>query len=185
MRQVGLFSIRCFFFLCMVAFIGTGVARADGTVYTLVGTSNPAYGPAHPEDFQFTSPGLITSAVNLTGSQLNYCDACYPTGAVVQFFPTGTVNTIVPVDYIRFTDANGIVFGFFFDPGDFAKTGTYTTSDFLPYITSNVGTLTVQATPEPGIALLLAVGLLGLLGAVHMRKLLPIWASRKVLVPQR
>ena len=45
----------------------------------------------------------------------------------MQFIPHGTVSSIIPVDYNRFTDANNIVYGFFFAPGDFPALGTYTT----------------------------------------------------------
>jgi len=150
--------------LSAVAFMGTSSARAD-VIYTLTGSTNPAFGPVHSEDFQFTSPDFITSSVSLTASDLNSCVACAPSGTAVQFFPYGSVPVVVAVDYISFTDANGVVYGFFFDAGDFSTPGTYTASSFLPYIVSNSGTLTVEQTPEPSTLLLLGIGMLALIGA--------------------
>jgi hypothetical protein len=103
----------------------------------------------------------------LSESELGSCTACALAGTAIEFYPSGSIDTIVPVDLIRFTDANGVVYGFFFAPGDFSATGTYTTSDYPPYIVSNVGILTVQNTSEPPGFLLLAAGLLALVG---MRK---------------
>jgi len=76
----------------------------------------------------------------------------------------------VPIDFIRFTETNGIICGFFFAPDTFSELGTYTCFDYLPYIISNVGTLTVQTTPEPSSSLLLALALLSA-GAVPIKEL--------------
>jgi hypothetical protein len=116
-------------------------------VYTLTGSVNPALGPVHAESFQFTTSSFITSTINLDASQLDSCVACAPSGTAVQFFPNGTTNVVVPVDYVNITDANGVVYGFFFPPGTFSASGTYTASDYPPYIVSNIGILTVRAKP--------------------------------------
>jgi hypothetical protein len=157
----------------MVALIGAGVVHADSVVYTLTGTTNPAFGPVHAEGFQYTAPDFITSGISLPASELDSCVACMG----LEFFPNGTASIMIPVDFIRFTDANDIIYGFFFAPGDFSAPGTYTSSDFPPYITSNLGTLAVQVTPEPvqvapepSSLLLLAAGILGLVGAAHIKK---------------
>lgn len=149
--------------------IGASSARAD-VIYTLTGSTNPAFGPVHSEDFQFTSTDFITSSVSLAASDLNSCVACAPSGTAVQFFPYGTVPVVAAVNYISFTDANGVVYGFFFDAGDFSTPGTYTASSFLPYIVSNSGTLTVEQTPEPSTLLLLGIGMLGVIGPQERRQ---------------
>ena len=65
--------------------------------------------------------------VSLSASELDSCVACIQPGRAVQFIPHGTVSSIVPIDYNRFTDVNYIVYGFFFAPGDFSALETYTT----------------------------------------------------------
>lgn len=177
MRQIGWRVIRLFSVLCLVALCGAGVTKADSVIYTLTGTSNPEFGPpAHTESFQFTAPGFVTSYTALSASDLDSCVACFQPGTTVEFYPSGTLPLVVSRDLIRFTDANDSVYGFFFEPGAFSTPGTYTTIDDGVYITSNVGTLTVQLvpalTPEPSSLLLVASGLLGLLGAAPIRKLL-------------
>jgi hypothetical protein len=172
MRRIGLCSISVFLLLFVVSLIGARVARADSIVYTLTGSTNPAFGPVHAEGFQFTAPNFVTSALSLSASQLDSCVACSLSGTALQFFPNGSVSTIIPVDYFAFTDASGIVYGFFFAPGAFSAPGTYTASSDLPFIISNICTLTVQATPEPSSLLLLLAGVLGLAGAVQIKKLL-------------
>jgi hypothetical protein len=176
MRQIGWRVIRIFSVLCLVALCGAGVTKADSVIYTLTGSSNPAFGPpSHTESFQFTASSFITSYIGLSASELDSCVACIQSGTAVEFYPSGTQPLIIAADLIRFTDANDIVYGFFFDPGAFSAPGTYTTFEDEPYITSNVGTLTVQLvpalTPEPSSLLLVASGLLGLLGTAPIRKL--------------
>jgi len=165
MRRIGATGI--FLLLWAIALIAAAPARADGVVYTLTGSTNSTLGPVHAEGFQFTAPDFITSYTGLSESELGSCTACALAGTAIEFYPSGSIDTIVPVDLIRFTDANGVVYGFFFAPDDFSATGTYTTSDYPPYIVSNVGILTVQNTSEPPGFLLLAAGLLALVG---MRK---------------
>lgn len=167
MRRLGS-RLVVIFALAAVALIGTRSARAD-VIYTLTGSTNPAFGPVHAESFQFTSPDFITSSVTLSASDLNSCVSCALSGTAVQFFPDGSVPVILPVDYIAFTDANDVIYGFFFDAGDFSALGTYTASSFLPYIVSNNGTLTVEQTPEPSSLPLLGIGLLALTGAASWK----------------
>jgi hypothetical protein len=155
----------------MVALIGGGVSRADGVIYTLTGSTNPAFGSVPTESFQYMAPGFVTSETDLTASELDFCVACYPSGTAVQFYPNGAVPTVIPIDFIRFTDANGIIYGFFFAPDTFSEPGTYTSFDYLPYIVLNIGTLTVQTTPEPSSLLLLALALLSA-GALQIKKFL-------------
>lgn len=150
--------------------VGAGVAKADSVVYTLTGSTNPAFGPVHTESFQFTAPGFIASYTDLFASQLPSCVACASSGIAVEFYPNGTLPIVIPVDLIRFTDANGIVYGFFFAPGAFSAPGTYITSDHLPYIESNIGTLDVQVA-EPSSLLLLVCSTLALAGAVQAKRL--------------
>jgi hypothetical protein len=163
-RLLGIFAF------CAIAALSAGIARADGVTYTLTGSTNPEFGPVHAESFSFTTSSFITSYTDLTPSQLTSCVACQE----VEFYPNGTLNTVVPVDLLRFTDTNGIVYGFFFSPGAFDAPGTYTASDYPPYIISNVGTLTVTTTavPEPSAAMLLMLGLLAMFGvaAVQSRR---------------
>ena len=175
MSQLAWHTIRAFWVLCLMALCGAGVAKADSVVYTLTGSTNPAFGSVHAESFQYTAPGFITSYIALSASELDSCVACFQPGTAVEFYPSGTHPLIIPADLIRFTDANRVVYGFFFAPGDFSAPGTYTTFSDEPDITSNIGTLTVRlvprSTPEPSSLLLVASGLLGLLGAAPIRKL--------------
>ena len=148
MRRTRWYRIAVFSLFCVVGLIDAGMAEADTVIYTLTGTTNPAFGPVHAESFQFTTSSFVTSYTSLSVSQLDSCVACSDSGTTVEFYPNGTLDTVVPVDEIRFSDANGIVYGFFFAPGDLSEPGTYTASDFPPNITSNTGTLTVQGVPE-------------------------------------
>jgi len=134
---------------CVMLAPGVLLANAAQVVYTLTGTTNPAFGPVHAEAFQFSATGFVASYVSLSAVQLDSCTACTQPGTTVEFYPNGTVQTIIPADYIRFTDANGIVYGFYFPPGSFSTAGTYHTFDDPPYITSNIGTLTVQVMQTP------------------------------------
>ena len=150
------------FAFCALAALAASAARADGVTYTLTGSTNPEFGPVHAESFTFTTSSFITSYTDLNPSQFTSCVACQE----IEFYPNGTLNTVVPVDLIRFTDTNGIVYGFFFSPGAFDAPGTYTASDYPPYIVSNIGTLTVSTTavPEPSAAMLLMLGLIAMFG---------------------
>jgi len=172
MRRILWHSIQVFSFASLML-LSAGVSRADDIVYTLTGSVNPALGPVHEESFQFTSPGFITSSTSLSVSQLDSCVACDPFGTAVEFFPNGAVATIIPVDYIAFTDADGVVYGFFFAPGTFSAPGTYSTFEDSPYILSNIGTLTIEevAAAEPSSVLLLALGLLSLVAAAVARRI--------------
>src|SRR5580700_10544968 len=145
MRRIGATGI--FLLLSAVALIAAAPARADGVVYTLTGSTNSTLGPVHAEGFQFTAPDFITSYTGLSESELGSCTACALAGTAIEFYPSGSIDTIVPVDLIRFTDANGVVYGFFFAPGDFSASGTYTTSDYPPYIVSIVG----SGSPRVGL----------------------------------
>lgn len=147
MRRFIQFSITALILVFIEALTG-GVASADSVVYTFTGTTLPGAGPQHTESFQFTAPGFITSATDLSASELNSCTACALSGTTVQFFPNGTASLIVPADFIRFTDADGIVYGYFFAPGDFSAPGSYTGFNDPPVIVSDIGTLTVQEVPE-------------------------------------
>lgn len=141
---------RTLLFFVLVPFALSGCASSShsgAVLYTLTGESNPQFGVQHPESFTYTVPQLIKTEVDLTATQLNSCVACAGTGVAVQFFPNGSTNTIVPVDFIRFTDADGKVYGFFFAPGTFGIPGTYKAGNYPPYITSNTGTLTIQPAP--------------------------------------
>jgi hypothetical protein len=151
----------------MIVVPGVPLAQAGTVIYTLEGMTNPGFGPVHSESFRFTAPDLITSMISLSAAELDSCVACIQPGTAVEFYPYGTVSIVIPVDYIRFTDADQKVYGFFFAPGALSAAGTYDTFDDLPYITSNVGTLTVQTAPEPSTS---AMGVLGLLAALHFRR---------------
>jgi len=108
------------------------LAQAGPVVYTLEGTTNPVWGPVHSESFRFTAPDLITSMISLSAAELDSCVACIQPGTAVEFFPNGTVPIIISVDYIRFTDADQKVYGFFFAPGALSAAGTYDTFDYPP-----------------------------------------------------
>jgi hypothetical protein len=133
------------FAFCAIAAFAAGAARADGVTYTLTGSTNPEFGPVHAESFSFTASSFVTSYTDLTPSQLTGCVACQE----IEFYPNGTLNSDIPMDMIRFTDTSGVIYGFFFNPGAFDASGTYTASDFPPFIISNVGTLTVSTTAVP------------------------------------
>jgi hypothetical protein len=116
-------------------------------VYMFTGTTNPVGGPVHTEAFQFTTPNHVTSYRALTAIQLDSCTACIPSGTAVEFYPNGTLSTIVPADFIRFTDATGVVFGYYFPPGSFTTPGTYHAFNYPPYITNDIATIIVQTIP--------------------------------------
>lgn len=148
---------------CMLLVTGVPLAQASPIVYTLTGATNPAFGPVHPESFRFTAPGFITSLLTVAVAQLDSCVACQ----TIDFVPNGTYRTIIPLDYIRFTDLNGVVYGFYFAPDTFSEPGRHETFDYPPYVISNPGTLTVQPVPEPSTS---AMGILGLLAVVRIRR---------------
>jgi hypothetical protein len=114
-------------------------------VYTVTGLTFPGAGPQHTETFQFTAPNFITSRINLSASQLDSCANCIQSGTSVQFFPKGTLPLVVPADSVHFTDADGMIYGWYFAPGAFSAEGTYTALNSPPYIVSDVATMTVRA----------------------------------------
>jgi hypothetical protein len=155
-RLLGIFA------LCAIASFSAGVSRADGVTYTLTGSTNPEFGPVHAESFSFTTSSFVTAYTDLLPSQLTSCVACQE----VEFYPNGTMNSDIATDEIRFTDTNGVIYGFFFDAGAFDAPGTYTASDIPPFAVSNIGTLTVTTTAvaEPSAAMLLTLGLIAMFG---------------------
>ncbi|HEV2297402.1 MAG TPA: hypothetical protein VGR72_02665 [Candidatus Acidoferrales bacterium] len=116
-------------------------------VYTVAGLTFPIAGQQHADSFQFTAPNFITSRISLSTSQLDSCMNCTQSGTSVQFFPKGSVPFIVAADSVRFTDADGKIYGWVFAPGAFSAAGTYTAINDPPYIVSDVATMTVQAVP--------------------------------------
>jgi hypothetical protein len=116
-------------------------------VYTVSGLTFPGAGPQHTETFQFTAHNFITSRISLSASQLDSCANCIPSGTSVQFFPHGTLPSIIAADTVHFTDADRSIQGWVFAPGAFSAAGIYNALNHPPYIVSDVATLTVQVIP--------------------------------------
>ncbi|MGJ5814860.1 PEP-CTERM sorting domain-containing protein [Paludibaculum fermentans] len=149
--------------------MNASTTSAAPIVYTLTGTTNPVFGSTHSESFRFTASGFVNSWTTLSAGDLDACVACISSGPAIDFVPNGALDVVIPVDLIRFTDANGIVYGFFFVPEAFSNPGTYTAFGYFPYITSNLGVLTVEETPEPSTLLLMMMGLSVLIAAGNSR----------------
>jgi hypothetical protein len=148
-------------------------AAAAPIYYTLIGSTNPVFsappynlGPVHEESFQLVAPDFISSYFSVTSSGTNMCVACAPAGTAIEFFPNAAFG--FGRDQISFTDANGFIYGFFFDAGSFGAAGTYTAKDIPAGLAiGNIGTLTVSLTPprvpgpplpEPSSAVLIVAG---------------------------
>ena len=158
-----------------VAGITAVPASAAPVYYTLIGSTNPVFsedpwnlGPVHEESFQFVAPDFITAYTGVTEADTEFCVSCSPFGNTVEFFPDGAFG--FGRDQISFTDASGVIFGFFFEPGSFGAIGVYKAKNIPDDAIGNLGTLTVSyeppPVPEPSLSLLLLAGA----GAVYRRR---------------
>ena len=147
--------------LCVISFSAPAV-HADEVTYTFAGINSGPLGDGLPMALQFTAPTFINSLTPVLASQLTSCTNCLvsTTVSAAEFRPNDILG-----DAIGFVDVSQIEFFYRFPTGAFDAPGTYSTlSQSFP------GTLTVS-TPEPGVLMLLGMGLLGLMG-VSRRKLL-------------
>jgi hypothetical protein len=142
----------------------TGTNANGAVLYTLTGSINPLLefaGPIHEQSFRFTSDDFITSYLALSAADLDSCVNCSTSGTTIEFWPAGLIST--EREQISFWDGpNGVVYGFFFEPGVFSQLGVHTAADIPFGAIGNLGTLTVRRVPEPSSVLMMLAGVLAL-----------------------
>jgi len=161
-------SIRTGMRCLLAAFLIAGAAHADSVVYIFAGIDNTGES-AEPEAFQLTVPNFINPSTDGAGlvftcDELDSSTNCGSPGVIFSDQPVlGAFSTQLQFD----APIVGSIFAF---PSEALTTpGIYSSE-----VGTNLGTLTVQETPEPGsIALTLGAGLLFL----FIRRL-PIRAAR-------
>jgi hypothetical protein len=165
--------LKSFAFVGVLALLMFGAGAVPSSAapvyYTLIGETNAVFsedpwnlGPVHEESFQFIAPDFITSYLDFTKADAEFCVSCSPFGTAVQFFPDAAFG--FGRDQINFTDAIGVIFGFFFEPGSFGTVGVYSAKNIPEDAIGNVGRLIVSLekpelpVPEPSVVVMMVAG---------------------------
>jgi len=156
---------------CSVLLFATQGAHGAPIVYTFTATTQPTLGsPSHLEKFQLTVPDFLPLVLN--GDVISFlrsdpalisCVACTdPPVPTLHFLRSDTS------DLVQFSDADGILRPYFFQPNTLSSPGTY---DTLSGINVAVGNLVVTETPEPSTMVLIVMGVVPFAFRLHFLRL--------------
>lgn len=150
--------MRAFRWLSWVFLLACVITPASGSVvYTLTGVTAGFFDV--PVDLVYSAPTFITQRTPIPDASLLCANADCHDAVLTPFvnFGQGTGSILDAIDVQVTVNSGGFEGGLFvFDPGAFAKYGTYASRvfSFSPFTVAGTATLTVvdSAVPEPGTA---------------------------------